>query len=54
MEHLFADFAYNQGEHEQHTSAEQRFQHVLRGRMDGLVHLSKYEGGAQLETSAGT
>jgi len=28
--------------------------HVLRGSMDGLVHLGIYKGGAQSETSACT
>ena len=31
VKHIFADLTYSQGEHEQHTSTEQRLQHVLRG-----------------------
>jgi len=31
IEHIFADLAYSQGEHEHHTSAYQRIQHVLKG-----------------------
>ena len=54
VEHLFADLAYIQGEHEQHTSAEQRLQHVLKASMDKLVHLGIYKGGAHSEISAGT
>ena len=27
VEHIFSELAYSQGEHEQHISAEQRFQH---------------------------
>ena len=54
VEHLFADLAYSQGEHDQHTSAEQRLQHVLKGSMDRLVHLGIYKGGAHSEISGGT
>jgi len=54
VEHLFAYLAYSQGEHEQHTSVEQIFQHVLKGSMDILVHLGIYKGRAQSEISAGT
>ena len=35
-------------------TAEQRFQHVLRGSMDRLVHLDIYKGGAQSEISTCT
>jgi len=48
------DLAYSQGEHEQHTSAEQRLQHVLRGSMDKVLHLGIYKGGALSEFSTGT
>jgi len=48
------DLAYSQGEHEQHTSTEQRLQHVLRGSMDRVVHLGIYKGGALSEISTGT
>jgi len=54
IKHLFANLAYSQGEHEQHTSAEQRLQHVLKGSMDRVVHLGIYRGGAHSEISVGT
>ena len=48
VEHLFADLAFSQEEHEQHTSAVQRL------GMDRLVQFGIYKGGAHLEISAGT
>jgi len=48
------DLTYGQGELEQHTSTDQRPQHVHRGSMDKVVHLGIYKGGAHSEISVGT